>query len=360
MPMSSEVLKLHNYEDYHRSEIRRETSRCVRKLGSAALACLMWLGVYDMGNTMINVPDKAPVVVSYDNDIPGYREQAAFDILYLDPTGKSVVHNLAELNKPLAREHNAATIVLVNGTREDIPEMSVEVNRLRARCLPFDSEPVKLLIIGQSVGGKVGQKIDNNDSVQGVVAIVQEATPSGPFDINDLLDRALVWLAGNVELPVGKGMIEVATFGGSFRRNVNPLDPVEQENNRKSAEETNPKVLAWQAVTNAQPYPIAIDGNDNNSPIYYIYSEADEVVNTKQALRSIRSAVRAPVYAIEIGPDKTDPTGLNHAEGWLVDRYHEAYREKYRLIFSLVAESMARPELIQRDRNIKETYQLIA
>lgn len=331
----------------HQLDLVQETSRpklkVAKKIASVALAGVFGTSTIFAGDsvyTSLTEPERNSKVTIHDADS---CKQASVDVVYLDPTGKSVSRYLAENNRELVKSYGGASYSMQYGTKDNVHEFAETINQSLSTCRdePDDDRPV--ILVGQSLGGKKAQEIANTGIVKNVVGIIQEATPVDSDDIKDSADRLLVTTASDIPIVVGRKVIELSIFFGSYRRGVNPFDPIEQKFNRDSANETDPKVISWQRTANSKPYPRPLVATDNSVPIYYIYSEDDGVVKVDQALKKLTALNQAPVIPMEISRDNTSRTGLNHAEGWLIDRYNDIYKQFYSTAFDSILSFFSKP-----------------
>ena len=315
----------------HRHDRIRDLPHFGLRLAGVALTGALSFVASDTAFSYMNEPERTATVRIHD---PETCHDAELDIVYLDPTGKPVAHHLAELNHHVARRYNGASYSMQYGSRNNIEEFADAINTALQACRTDPEITRPVVLVGQSLGGKKAQEIANSELVPNIVAIIQEATPTGPEDIRDDMARTLVTIT-DLPLTIGKFPLAISTFFSSYQRGVNPFDPLQQQFNRDSVAETSVKTLGWQRIDNGKPYP----ETDKPIPLYYIYSSEDGVVYTAHAIRTLQERIAGPVIPMQINPEYADPTNLNHAEGW-VDWRHFLYKDLYDTAFWAITFSL--------------------
>ncbi len=307
-------------------------------MGRTACAALAFLGTsysLDLARTYATEPERTSTMKWYGNiDC----KDAEFVAVHLSSTGKDIARWQAANNQQAIENAGGAILVTSYDTKGDVGEFRNHLDEALAECATPERPYVPVILNGVSLGGKYAQWVANARLKNGIVlAIIMESTPAGPDTLQGDITREFVKTAatGN-PIPATKGLVFMNALGTEISRrgigiftNQTAITDV-----LASTQETNAKVLTWQFVANAQPWPIAVRPGDNSVPIEYIYSDGDSVVDTALVRAQLKLFTHAEVTEHRISREQSWPDAPSHGDGWRLDATNaNEYRTTYTAIY---------------------------
>ena len=322
-------------------------SRIGRGLMRTGIAGAVLVGggyALDLSYTLATEPDH-PSVMKWYGDIN--CKDATFVAVHLSSTGKDITAYQAINNQQAIKKAGGAILITEYGTNGDVTEFRNHLDDMLSECKRPDRPYVPVMFNGVSLGGKYAQWIDNKGLKNGIAtAIIMESTPTGPDTVRDIGAQALMHINNpSYPIPITKGIVFLNAFGTEFSRRGFSVftHPYAMKDVISSTEETNAKTLTWQMIANAQPWPIALQPGDNDTPIENIYSDGDSVVDTALVRAQLKLFTRNEVTEHEISRENSWKNAPSHADGWRSDATNASeYRKTYEAIYKKYGDAIVK------------------
>ncbi|MGB2786761.1 MAG: alpha/beta hydrolase [Candidatus Saccharimonadaceae bacterium] len=243
-------------------------------------------------------------------------ENSDFIVIHNSGTGKETGEHVATNNRKLIESFGGCVMYLVYGYTYQ-PKESAEVLSSTISSFAKNGEKRKLILVGSSFGGIAWEEIAMHPAVRNspfidIIAIVMESAPTSMKDVKgDILGFPASDVA-NLRIPIIRPFVLANNLFDIVDRKEE-INFLTVKNAAINAAETRPQLVDSQLARTIHGL-----GPDEIRPdirIFYVHSpETDDMINTVQALATLRRMTKASITELAI-------EGAGHATSWLDFKY---------------------------------------